>query len=454
MHPAFGCIPSRFTQEKCPPRAWVLFIATKETVNTDSLLHNLRSSNENLSSDDLVLPAYRGGSILNILASICRWLNLPPLAGEPLTPEVDGFPAGEMRRVMLVLMDALALHRFQQWLGDGLAPVWRSLQKQGFLAPLTSIIPSTTSAATTTLWTGVSAAVHGIAGYELWLKEYGIVSNMIFHAPMAYKGVTDDLSRAGFEAENFVPAPTLGPHLLAHGVTPYAFIHRSIARSGLSRMQMKDVKVHSFLTPADLWISLRHLLEARPEERQYIWVYWGAVDGLSHHHSPDNERTAAEFDQFSRAMENFFLKQLSPTARQGTLLVLTADHGQIYTPNAPRYNLQNHPELEAMLHIRPTGENRLIYLHIRPGKVQAVRDYFAHAWPGDFTLLTSEEALAQGLFGPGEPHADLGNRLGDLIAIARGKAYLWWGGEKNPLRGRHGGLHPHEMLVPFLVAPL
>lgn len=425
-------------------------------MNTDLLLRNLgTSSSTRLSGSDLVLPAYKGQSILNIPATICHWLNVPPLEGERLRPEIAQLPVEEIRHLVLVLMDALSLHRLQAWLADGLAPVWARLQSEGgLLAPLTSIVPSTTSAATTTLWTGVSAATHGIAGYELWLKEYGIVSNMIFHSPMAYKGATDDLVRAGFEAESYLRVPTLGPHLSAHGVTPYAFLHRSIARSGLSRMQMQEVKTRSFLTPADLWISLRQLLEARSDERLYAWVYWGAVDGLSHHHNPDNERPAAEFDQFSRAMEHFFLRPLSPAARRNTLLVLTADHGQVVTPDIPHYNLENHPDLLDMLHIRPTGENRLIYLHIRPGKVQAVRDYFAHAWPDDFTLLTPEEALAEGLFGPGEPHPDLGNRLGDLIAIARREAYLWWGGEKNPLRGRHGGLHPHEMLVPFLVAPL
>jgi len=60
--------------------------------------------------------------------------------------------------------------------GGGFNPVWKRLEQQGLLAPLTSIVPSTTAAALTSLWTGRSAAEHGIAGYELWLKEYGIVT--------------------------------------------------------------------------------------------------------------------------------------------------------------------------------------------------------------------------------------------------------------------------------------
>jgi hypothetical protein len=40
--------------------------------------------------------------------------------------------------------------------------------------------------------------------------------------------------------------------------------------------------------------------------------------------------------------------------------------------------------------------------------------------------------------------------MGDLTVIARENHFLWWGDEENPLLGRHGGLTPKEMLVPFL----
>ena len=86
-----------------------------------------------------------------------------------------------------MLVDALSLHRLQRWMSDGTAPVWSRLAEQGKLAALTSITPSTTSAALTSLWTGRSPAEHGVVGYELWLKEYGVVSNMILHSPISFR---------------------------------------------------------------------------------------------------------------------------------------------------------------------------------------------------------------------------------------------------------------------------
>jgi hypothetical protein len=107
-----------------------------------------------------------------------------------------------------------------------------------------------------------------------------------------------------------------------------------------------------------------------------------------------------------------------------------------------------------MLHLLPTGENRLAYLHIRPGKKEAVKDYIQSVWPDQFALIDPEAAVKTGLFGPGEPHPGIYDRLGDLIAAARGDAFWWWASKENPLIGRHGGLSEEEMLVPFLAARL
>ncbi|MBC8503470.1 MAG: alkaline phosphatase family protein [Anaerolineales bacterium] len=404
---------------------------------------------------DFIYPKYEDQSILNIPSSICRWLDAPDLGAGPLRPEILLSPGDGIRRVILVLMDALSLHRFRGWLENGDLPIWGSLVEDGLLAPLTSITPSTTCAATTTLWTGQSPASHGIVGYETFLKEYGLVANMILHTPMTFRGGgLGSLEHTGFKPEEFLPVPTLGPHLCAHGITPYAFQSHHIAHSGLSRMFMQDVEIRPFSTPAEMWINVRQLIEHKPKDRIYSWIYWGQVDGLSHYYEPADERVLAEFSNFSYAFEEFFIKRLGPSARKDTLLILTADHGQINTLDDPKYLYKNHPQLDEMLHLKPTGENRLMFLYVRPGELNAVKEYFDQTWPGQFSLLDPEHAIENGLFGSGEMHPRLRERLGDLVVIPHENAYLWWGDKDNFLRGRHGGLTPEEMLVPFLAVRL
>ncbi len=412
--------------------------------------------------DYMIAPAYNGQSILNIPASVCRLFGAP-VPGAPGTGAPELAPAildrldggrGPYRRVVVILMDALALHRLRRWMSDGAAPIWGQLTERGLLAPLTSISPSTTSAAITSLWTGRGPAQHGITGYEMWMREYGVVANTILHSAMSYWNDTGGLERAGFKPETSLPFPTLGAHLKAHGVQPYAFQHYSIAHSGLSRMLFQDVAIEPVSTAADLWINLRRQFEQKPAERQYVWVYWGEVDHLSHFHTPDDERVAEEFSLFSYAMQRLFLERLPDDLRDDTLLILTADHGQITTQANPHYELRHHPNLTRRLHIQPTGENRLTYLYVRPGQTEAVREYIERTWPNQFLTFDSTYAMEQGLFGPGPFHPALFERVGDLAVLALNDAYLWWADKDNPLRGRHGGLHPDEMLVPFLAAPL
>jgi predicted AlkP superfamily pyrophosphatase or phosphodiesterase len=398
-------------------------------------------------------PDYLGGSILNLPSTISTLLGAEPISAPSLRPELLVSPS-EVRRVILILVDALSLHRLQRWMSDGTAPVWSHLVEHGKLSALTSVVPSTTATALTSLWTGRSPAEHAIVGYEMWLKEYSVVGNMIAHTPISFSNDSGSLMKAGFNPELFLNRVTLGSHLAASGIRSYALQHRSIIHSGLSQMFFSDVNPHGYFTPGELWINLRHLVESNPRQPGYFWVYTGQIDHFSHFYHPDDERTAAEFGDFSRSFEQQFLDKLAPALRKGTLLLLTADHGMIATQKSARYDLRNHPDLTRLLHILPTGESRLMYLFIKPGCTGQVRRYFNRVWPGQFTFLDPTEAVTKGLFGPGTPHPRLEDRLGDLIAAAHSDAYLWWADKENAMVGRHGGLSVDEMVVPLLSVAL
>jgi predicted AlkP superfamily pyrophosphatase or phosphodiesterase len=404
-------------------------------------------------SDGAIHPQYDGQSILNIPSSVCHLLDIPPFAAPPLKPEILAPLGSGYRNVVVILVDALAFHRLERWMAMDGGRVWGHLAENGVLAPLTSVVPSTTSAAITTLWTASPPARHGVMGYEMWLREYGVVANMIQHKPMSFMGGTGILREAGFRPETFLPTPSISHHLRAHSITPHVFQHYGIIHSGMSQTFFGDAERHTISTPPDLWIAVRELVNDPPAGRNYIWVYWSVVDGLSHLHGPDSEQPEAEFLAFSAAFERYFLDKLSPAARGDTLLILTADHGQIATDKRNTNNaLSNHPDFMRMLHMKPNGENRLAYLFVRPGQMEAVCDTIRATWPDQFDLLDPAAAVQAGLFGPGPPYERIAARTGDLIAAARGDGFWWWEESPDPLAGRHGGLSAQEMIVPFLAA--
>ncbi|MDY6874296.1 MAG: alkaline phosphatase family protein [Chloroflexota bacterium] len=422
------------------------------TQNLDRIRHQ---ENDRLHLDEtMTLPFYDGLSLANIPGTITELLGAPAFGRGPLDSSILSGLDVPYKKVVFLLVDALGYTLLEKMMASDPDLVWAKLRQSGVYSPITSVCPSTTASALTTLWTGVPPAEHGIIGYEMWAKEFGTIINNILHSPAAARGDVGGLSRAGFDPHEFVDAPLLGPHLRAAGITPTTFIHYSIAHSGLSVMQMKDVDLAPYVDEADLAVSLADFLNGRAGERDYVYVYYSDVDTLMHRFNASDQRVTLQFSAFSDLFEQACLDRLSPEVRDETILLLAADHGSMPTPIDHRYDLVNHPELLSNLVMNPTCEHRLAFFYLKPGAENEVRDYIERTWPGEFLLLNSKEALDAGLFGEPPFKGQTPDRIGDLIAVAKGQAYFWWAPTLNHMHGRHGGLSRQEMLVPFLAVPL
>ena len=405
-------------------------------------------------SPDILLPNYEGYGLANLTPSISRWLGGPDLPTPVFSETILKQFAPGYKRVVLLLVDALGYNQLVRLMEQGQADFWQRNLDKGKLIPITSISPSTTSTALTSIWTGSTPKRHGIIGYEMWVKSLSMVVNTILHSPITFAGDVGGLARAGFEPTSFLGMTPLGEQFAARGIESHAFVPASIANSGLSRMHHVGTQLHGYTAESDFLANLRDLLNARPNNRKFVYAYWSHVDSLMHRYGTFNERVTEQFRSFSEAFERILLNKLEPWAREDTLFLLTADHGSVETPFNPDYDLRSHPDFMNMLVMQPTCEGRLPFLYVKPGQLEAVRQYFEHAWPGQFDLITRQQVLDSGLLGLGTPQDDLVNRIGDLVAIPHDNAYLWWVNRVNVMQGRHGGLHSDEMLVPLYALPL
>ncbi|MEA4812625.1 MAG: alkaline phosphatase family protein [Anaerolineaceae bacterium] len=398
---------------------------------------------------DVLLPSYDGYGLANLPPSISRWLGGPEMPCGPLADEIMEKFNKRYKRVVLLLVDALGYNMLHRYMAAGKAEFWKKMLPDAVFFPLTSITPSTTSSALTTIWTGASPSQHAYIGYEMWLKEFGMTINTLLHAPSSYVGDIGSLVHAKFDPVTFNKMQTFGKALMGAGIESHVFQPANIIGTGLSLMQLGGTTVHGYVSEADLWVSLRENLNSRPANPKFIYAYWSVVDTLMHRYGPDNERTLSAFSDFSNTLQTCLFNGLETWARKDTLFLLIADHGGVYQPYYENYNISNHPELLSNLSFLPTCEARLPFLYHKPGREQAVRDYFEHAWPGKFTLIKREEALEARLFGLDNTRPELQDRIGDLVAITHDDAYLWWPNKQNTMLGRHGGLNPDEMLVPL-----
>ena len=430
-------------------------------IDTETLIrqHHLPGLDD-LPAGEFILPYYDGLSIANLPATAVALLGGElPAAPPPLPHDLWADWKPGLKRVILVILDALGYLRLdQQMAADKDLGILRRLADAGRFFPLTSVFPSTTTAALSTFWTGRTPAEHGLLGYELYLREYGTLSNLITVSP-TFDKQTEVLVRWGMEPDKFLPVPDLAKQLKPQGIALRGLTYKRFINSGMSRIfrQGNDDDTQGYVTLADLWTRLRHILKQKPQPPnapELIIAYWGGLDGVAHTYGPGTENWQAEVRSVTYCLEREFLRLLPPEDRDGTLLLVTSDHGQAYVPPEKTTLLADHPALRNMLALPLSGDSRATYLFARHGQADAVNAYFADRLPGKFVLLDSTAALTAGLFGQGTPAPETPFRIGDLLALARGTNALQRGDKKPKLIGRHGGLTPEEMLVPLIGARL
>lgn len=398
---------------------------------------------------NLLLPSYDGWGLANLTPTAAYWLGAGHLPASIFDKSILDHFQDRYQNVVVILADALGYNQLRRLMDEGKAPLWNKQLERGMLFPITSISPSTTASALTTIWTGTTPNQHGVIGYEMWHKELGLIMNNILHTPITYKGDVGGLTKAGFEPTHFMNQVPLGRRFSNFGVESHSFLPGSIANSGLSQMHLSGSILHSYVAESDLFLNLRDLLNSPSKHRRFMYAYWSDVDSLMHRFGTYNERVTEQFFDFSNALFRLLIDGLDVSVCRNSLILLTADHGSVETPVNERFNLANHPELTGMLTMAPTCEGRLPFFYVKQGQCDAVKVYFDQTWPGEFDFLTRQQVLDSNLLGNGQNHPDLEDRIGDLVAIPLGKEYLWWPDRPNTMLGRHGGLHVDEMLVPL-----
>ncbi|MGC9358983.1 MAG: alkaline phosphatase family protein [Anaerolineae bacterium] len=406
---------------------------------------------ERLGDGPWLLPDYRGRSLANVPATVAVLLGAEVVG---LQPPVERcyweHLDGPVRRVVLVLVDALGYVYLRQMLDDPRAGIWRDLASRGVLLPMTAVCPSTTSTSLSTWVTGASPAEHGLLGYELWLREFGVLAEMLTMRPV-YGAGDEMLIDWGLDPTRLLPVPTLSERLAPQHIATVGLVVDRYVTSPLSQALYRGVeRLMGYEDVDDLWRQLRHLLETPPDRPELVLAYWGGIDTAIHLHGTGERAWQAAWASFTEAMEEG-LSGLSASAREDTVMILMADHGFVDSPAEAAWDADAAGVLRDSLLIPFSGESRVAYLHAMGEKGLARLCNYLE--PG-FAVVGADVALRAGLFGPGHPSPEAASRLGDVVAIARERFYLDRLDRRERLRGRHGGLSPEEMLIPWLALRL
>ncbi|MFT4172492.1 MAG: alkaline phosphatase family protein [Rhodocyclaceae bacterium] len=376
------------------------------------------------------MPDYAGAGFFNLAVSLARACGAD--VPERYASLAESHDWASRHAIVCFLVDGL---------GDDFLFAHRDIAPRLWadrLRALTSVFPSTTATAITTLLTARSAATHGLLG---WHVDDTVSGRIVAPLPMRYRG--GEPVREATTIERILRTPSMFasatrathivtlPHLTAGA---YSLHHADGARS------------HAYAGLGQLAEVLAQVSQAEMQPH-FIYCYTPALDATAHDFgiaSPQARCVLAEVEAAYVAMR---------AALPEALLVVSADHGFIDAPAERCIELTAWPALYGMLAAPLTGEPRMAYCRVKPAYAaqfgEAVEAELGHA----LMAVPSADLFDAGLFGPDDSPLARG-RAGDWTLIARGD---WTvrdtlpGERKHAMIGMHGGPSRQEMYVPLIV---
>ena len=333
-------------------------------------------------------------------------------------PLVDSGP------VVLLVLDGLGWLQLQE--RRGMVPLLADMEG----GPITTVAPSTTSTALSSLSLGMAPAAHGIVGYKF-----------VVAGPKG-KEVLNVLrwSTASGDARGFAPPEQVQPHR-AFGGRPVPVVSRvEFTGSGFSHAHQRGAREMGWAVLSSLPVLVARALA---EGESFVYAYYDGLDKVAH-----VSGFGPLYDAELVAVDRLVSDLLSQLPR-GAALAVTADHGQVDVgPKALplKAEVAEHSELIS-------GEARFRWLHSAPGATEELLERARAVYGESAWVAPRDEVVASGVLG-GVPSEEALQRLGDVLVVPLGEdAYL------DPLDSgeaklicRHGGLSPAELLVPLLSA--
>ncbi len=382
-----------------------------------------------------VLPDYSGGGLLNLIAS-CAVSRGGASRHAPLGALPPSKLAGA-RNVLLVLIDGLGYdYLTSRGVGGALA--------SRLAGRITSVFPSTTASAITTTFTGLAPAEHGLTGWFTWFPEADTIAAAL---PFTPRGTGESL-----EARGIAPATIYRGKPIFDTLDADSFVvsYRPIIDSNYNRHFCGSARRLAY---DDLggFVAQTEAAVKSGDARKFIYAYYPEFDTTSHRFGVASDQTAAVF----AAIEVAFADLIRRLAGTDTVVILTADHGFIDCPVEKALDTADCPGLTALLARPLTGERRVAFCHVLPGKQEEFAARASQWLEGKADVIPGRMLIDEGWFGSGDLHPRIAERPGDFVLMMREPYTVkdWLPGEPRHLHiGNHGGMSADEMHIPLVVA--
>jgi hypothetical protein len=354
-----------------------------------------------------VVPALDGASVAGLV---------PALLG---ARDRSWLPAvvRDAEQVVLLVLDGLGWAAVEEH--RDLMPVLANMEG----GAITTVLPSTTATALTSITTGLAPAQHGLVGYRMMVGTD--VLNVLRWSVHGGGRPPDpfDVQRHTSFLGREVPV-----------VTRAEFRH-----SGFTQAHLRGARFVGWHTTATL---VEHAARAVDAGDKLVYAYYPGVDTVAHEfglHDRVYRRELVDADRLVAEMRDALPAHAA--------LLVTSDHGQVHLERSSWLEMPRAGERSVAM----AGDGRFRYLYARPGGARELAEVARDEVGDRAWVWTRGELLGEGLLGPGAT-GTIPGRIGDVVLAARADvAFVDPGLPNEPqLKSGHGSMTAAEMLVPCL----
>jgi hypothetical protein len=420
------------------------------------MIHEISSAIKKHYHEDFLYPCYEENCISNIPGSILDLFDVKTdLSKLPMVN--NGF---EGQKVVLLILDGFGYNQFLRHQKEN--KILINISEKSDVFVLTSIFPSQTTNALTTLNTGLTPQEHGLFEYYIYLKEIGKIVNTLRFEPIGSVN-RNELVKSGLDPKILFNEKTIQNILKKEGVKPFTHIYAPYAYSTSGSLLFEGSIIVPNLKSSDLFVSLRKKLE-KETEPAYHFVHLSNLDTIAHEYGPNSYEYSAELSVILYLLKKELIQKVDSKTAKETLLLITSDHGGInIVPENITY-LNGFPDLLENLQygsseerILPTGSARDVFLHVKEEKLEETKQLLSKKVGTKAKIIETKQAINEGLFGRGEINSKFIDRAGNLLLLPYRNETVWFDHfidfKYKPL-GQHGGLNHEEMLVPLSISTL
>lgn len=354
-------------------------------------------------------------SIVNVSNALLNHYGLPPYH-TPLKAVSDEL-AKDYDHVALLVLDGYGHNLYD------LHEQESSFLKNHTIRTITSVYPSTTTAATTALLTGLTPYESGYFGWFQYLKDEDVHYTIFMQTdyydkqkkinPAIHKRFERDDLFGRIERETGLKTKTIFPKKVDH-VNGYDTLNDGLKT--LSSFQKQHTKTLSY-------------------------VYSVEPDLTQHLHGTHSSEVKHVLKSINDTLEAY-----QKTLPKNTLLIVTADHG---LTNVKPINLFDYHDITATFETLPANEPRMTNFFIKPHMREHFIRFFEEHFNDFFDLYTKDEFLMKKLLGHGEKSPLIDNCIGDFIAVAKDQYFFKLSDDKEH-KAHHAGGTDDEMIVPLI----